>query len=94
MTRLELYQKGYTDREISDTLNEPIQTISSWRWRKGYPVNKEVELVNVAKAPKHERKLVAGFLKELLLIQDKAEYVLGRNLNKQEVINLVAEAFR
>ncbi len=103
MTRPELYKKGYTDKEISDMLNLPLHTVTSWRWRAGLEPNKKPTIkketpipryVDIFSKPQQERQLVIDFIKELFSAQDKAETVLGRKLNKQELFNLVNEAFK
>lgn len=40
--RMELYEKGLTDKEISQRLGTDVGTISTWRIRRKLPVNKKV----------------------------------------------------
>ena len=43
--RLELYNDGMTDRQIGFTLNIPVSTITSWRYRSKLPVNIEKRMI-------------------------------------------------
>ena len=37
----DMYKQGCTDREIADQLGCTPSYVSTWRWRKGLPVNKK-----------------------------------------------------
>ena len=61
--RMDLYNQGLYDKQISEIIHFPKKTIQSWRWKRGLPGNKEKgfqkgnTLGSISRLPKEEHEL-------------------------------------
>ena len=70
MTKYQLYNKGYSDKEIGVALNLERNTVAGWRLRMGLPCNKK-RYRPTAK----ESQLVVGMIADLIYLSDKAKRI-------------------
>lgn len=61
--RMDLYNKGLDDKQMSEIIHFPKKTIQSWRFNRGLPGNKEKGfqkgnlLGSISRLPKEEHEL-------------------------------------
>jgi len=72
--RLEAYNRGLTDREAAQELGIGKTTFAVWRKYHGMEFNPE-PLFDVGSRPKRERRIVRGFLSDLLRLCEQANRV-------------------
>lgn len=46
ITRINLIEQGYSDRQIAKMLNVTVQAIQNWRSKNGFPPNYKIVKVN------------------------------------------------